>query len=102
MKCQMGTRHLLKICPKLFEYGRCLGITWNVPSASRHFPNNYINRLLVKAGGRGRCHIVVKLTGIVRHLADHLTPHCSTSRLYNYASVTFLYCIVCGMMVPLE
>ena len=33
----------------------------------------------------------VKPIGIVRHLADHLTPVCNTSRFYNYAFVTLLY-----------
>ena len=51
----------------------CLGIRYmECPNASRHFPNHSIKRLLVDAGGRGCCYIVVKPAGIVRHLADHL------------------------------
>ena len=38
-----------------------------------------IKRLLLDAGGTGRCHIVVKTTGNVRYLTDHLTAECSTS-----------------------
>ena len=68
---------------------------------SRYFPNYSIKRLLVDAGGRGRCH-VVKPTRIVRYLADHLTANCSTSRFYNYAFAIFLCCIVCATMILLE
>ena len=72
------------------------------PGASRHFPIHSIKRLLVDVGVRGHCHIVVKPTGVVRYLKDHITAECSTSRFYIYAYVTFLCCIVCATIVPLE
>ena len=38
----------------------------------------------------------------MRYIADRLTADCSTSRFYNYEFVTFLCCIVCVTIVPLD
>ena len=69
-----------EIFPKLFEYTRCLGITWNAQVQAGTFR---IIPLLVDAGGRGRCHIVVELADIVRYFANHFRAECSASRFYN-------------------
>ena len=101
IKCQTETRYLVKSVPKCLSTlvaRHCM----ECPSTSRHFPDHSIKRLLADAGGSGRCHIIVKPTGIVRYLVDHLTAECCTSRFYNYAFATFLCCIVCATMVPLE
>ena len=79
MKCQTGNRHLLKSAPN------CLvqslpghhGMPKRQPALSESLI--CIKRLLLDAGGTGRCHIVVKTTGNVRYLTDHLTAECSTS-----------------------
>ena len=70
-------------------------------SASQDPPNHSIKLLLVDAGGRGRCHLV-KPTGIVRYLSDHLRAECSTPMFYNYAFAIFLCCFVCAAMAPSE
>ena len=96
-----GNRHLLKSVPNCLSTLIMLGHCMECPSASQHFPNHSIKLLLVDAGCRGRCHIV-KLTGIVRYLVDHLTAECSTSRFYNHAFATYVCLIVCATMVRAE
>ena len=89
-----------EFCQKLFEYTRYLGITW--PKRELALPELFVNLLLINAGGREHCHIVIKPTGIVRYPADHLTAECckvDVLRLYAFAA--FICCIVCATMVPL-
>ena len=96
-----GEQAFPEICPKLLEFSRYLGITWNAQALAGTFRIIlYIKRLLLDAGGMGRCHIVVKTIGIVRYLTGHLTAEGSTSVFYSYAFATFLCYIVCAAMVP--
>ena len=56
-----GEQAFPEICPKLLEFSRYLGITWNAQALAGTFRIIlYIKRLLLDAGGMGRCHIVVK------------------------------------------
>ena len=86
-----GEQAFPEIYPKLLEFSRYLGITWNAQALAGTFRIIlYIKRLLLDAGGMGRCQKRLALYDISRIILQRKVAHqCFTAmhlRLFSAIS----------------